>query len=47
MIKSALFNELKTRFKGELLEDELYRAIYATDASVYQMNPLGVAFPKD
>lgn len=47
MIKSALFNELKTRFKGELLEDELHRAIYATDASVYQMNPLGVAFPKD
>jgi FAD/FMN-containing dehydrogenases len=45
MIQSVLFNDLKPRFKGELLEDELYRAIYATDASVYQMSPMGVAFP--
>ena len=45
MIQSVLFKDLKPRFNGELLEDELYRAIYATDASVYQMSPMGVAFP--
>lgn len=47
MKKSGLFHSLRSTFKGELFEDELYRAIYATDASVYQMNPMGVAFPKD
>ena len=43
----SIFSALKASFKGELLDDELYRAIYATDASVYQMTPMGVAFPKD
>ena len=43
----SIFEALKVSFKGELLDDELYRAIYATDASVYQMTPMGVALPKD
>ena len=47
MTDLSIFEALKGSFKGELLDDELYRAIYATDASVYQMTPMGVAFPKD
>src|SRR5438067_10014207 len=27
--------------------DNLTRQLYATDASIYQIEPLGVAFPKD
>ena len=30
----------------EIRLDELTRQLYATDASIYQMTPLGVAFPK-
>lgn len=33
-------------FKGYLKTDALHRRIYATDASVYQEEPLGVAFPQ-
>ena len=31
---------------GELLYDELVKRLYATDASVYRIIPLAVAFPK-
>ncbi len=34
-------------FQGEFLTDELSRKIYATDASVYQVTPEAVAYPKD
>ena len=37
---------LKKRLAGELLIDELSRAIYATDASEYQEKPLAVALPE-
>lgn len=32
---------------GELYADKKWRMLYATDASLYQQLPLGVAFPKD
>ncbi|MFD1294144.1 FAD-binding and (Fe-S)-binding domain-containing protein [Lutibacter holmesii] len=32
---------------GELVFDNLYKSIYATDASVYRKIPLAVAFPKN
>lgn len=32
--------------EGELHDDSLTRSIYATDASVYQEQPLGVVYPK-
>ena len=32
---------------GELLNDALHKALYATDASVYRKIPLAVAYPKD
>ncbi|TBN00454.1 FAD-binding oxidoreductase [Hyunsoonleella flava] len=38
---------LKSELSGELLFDDLIKAIYATDASVYRMLPLAVAFPKN
>ncbi len=39
-------NALKSRLSGELEFDNLTKAIYATDASVYRKIPLAVAFPK-
>ncbi|HZV03823.1 MAG TPA: FAD-linked oxidase C-terminal domain-containing protein [Gemmataceae bacterium] len=37
---------LAENVKGEVRFDRLSRAIYSTDASVYQIVPLGVVFPK-
>jgi FAD/FMN-containing dehydrogenase/Fe-S oxidoreductase len=37
---------LKSKLLGELQYDDLTKAIYATDASVYRKMPLAVAFPK-
>ncbi|HFS67462.1 MAG TPA: FAD-binding oxidoreductase, partial [Flavobacteriia bacterium] len=38
---------LKKSLKGELFTDKLHQIIYATDASVYRILPLAVAYPKD
>lgn len=38
--------ELKSQIEGDIFEDSLHQAIYATDASVYRQIPLGVAYPK-
>jgi FAD/FMN-containing dehydrogenase/Fe-S oxidoreductase len=38
---------LKKTLKGDLYFDDLMKSIYATDASVYRMLPLAVAYPKD
>jgi FAD/FMN-containing dehydrogenase/Fe-S oxidoreductase len=40
-------DDLKGLLKGELLFDELERALYSTDASIFQVMPLGVAVPRD
>ena len=42
-----ILEELKTRFKGDLRLDSASRLLYSTDASAYQIQPLGVAIPKD
>ena len=39
-------NELKKRFTGEIRLDLASRILYSTDASIYQIEPLGVALPK-
>ena len=39
--------ELRRRLRGEVRFDRMTRAIYATDASIYQMDPIGVVFPMD
>jgi FAD/FMN-containing dehydrogenase/Fe-S oxidoreductase len=38
---------LKSNLSGELFFDNLIKSIYATDASVYRMFPLAVAYPKN
>src|ERR687895_2746422 len=38
--------ELQEQFEGEVRFDKVSRALYATDASVYQIEPLGVVLPK-
>jgi FAD/FMN-containing dehydrogenase/Fe-S oxidoreductase len=39
--------DLSGFFKGELLFDDLSRAIYSTDASIFQILPLGAVAPRD
>jgi FAD/FMN-containing dehydrogenase/Fe-S oxidoreductase len=43
---AQLERELKTSVEGEVRFDSLSRALYSTDASVYQIKPLGVVLPK-
>jgi FAD/FMN-containing dehydrogenase/Fe-S oxidoreductase len=38
---------LKVQLQGELHFDDLMKSLYATDASVYRMLPLAVAYPKN
>ncbi len=38
---------LASDFRGELLTDPFSRALYATDASIYQQNPVLVALPRE
>ena len=47
VVNVAAFREaLASRFSGEIRFDRLSRALYSTDASVYQIVPLGVVLPK-
>ncbi|MGV6844790.1 MAG: FAD-binding oxidoreductase, partial [Lutibacter sp.] len=45
--KNIDLKTLETLLLGELHFDNLYKSIYATDASVYRKIPLGVAYPKN
>src|SRR5215211_3293908 len=45
-LHSELINELRKHFTGDIRLDLASRILYSTDASIYQMEPLGVAFPK-
>lgn len=38
--------QIKQHFKGEIRHDITSRILYSTDASIYQIEPLGVAFPR-
>ena len=39
-------NELNKKFSGEIRNDLAARILYSTDASIYQIEPQGVAIPK-
>src|SRR5262245_50073994 len=39
-------NELKKTFNGEIKTDLASRILYSTDASIYQIEPLGVVIPE-
>jgi FAD/FMN-containing dehydrogenase/Fe-S oxidoreductase len=43
---SELQRELEKQIEGEVRFDTISRALYSTDASVYQIQPLGVVIPK-
>ena len=43
----ALRRELTQVVEGEVRFDTISRALYATDASVYSIRPLGVVVPKN
>lgn len=38
--------ELRKRFRGDIRLDAASRILYSTDASIYQIEPLGVAIPR-
>lgn len=40
------FRDLKKHFHGDLRLDSAAKVLYSTDASIYQIPPLGVALPK-
>ena len=40
-------SELKNITNGEFYDDEFSKGRYSTDASIYQIEPLGVFIPKD
>ncbi len=44
--QQRIADDLAGLFQGELRFDEVAREIYSTDASIYQIRPLGVACPK-
>src|SRR5260221_6395010 len=44
---SALAERLRGAIKGEVLFDTASRGRYSTDASIYQIEPVGVAVPRD
>ncbi|HJM74522.1 MAG TPA: FAD-linked oxidase C-terminal domain-containing protein [Dehalococcoidia bacterium] len=43
----ALAAELRAAINGEVLVDRSSRLMYANDASIYQMEPVAVVFPRD
>jgi FAD/FMN-containing dehydrogenase/Fe-S oxidoreductase len=46
MPHDALLRDLEQHISGEVRFDPVSRALYATDASVYQIEPLGVIVPR-
>ena len=43
---TTLRHELEQQLEGEVRFDKVSRALYSTDASVYQIEPLGVVLPR-
>src|SRR5437868_5139354 len=44
--RSTLLSELQETIQGEARFDRLSRALYSTDASVFQIVPFGVVLPR-
>jgi FAD/FMN-containing dehydrogenase len=42
----ALVEDLKRQIAGEVRFDKMSRLLYSTDASMYQIEPIGVVLPK-
>ena len=41
-----IIHELKKRVQGEVRFDKISRILYSTDASIYEIEPVGVVIPK-
>ena len=46
MTSRSLINRLTKEIEGEFLSDNFSRGRYSTDASIYQLMPVGVVVPK-
>jgi FAD/FMN-containing dehydrogenase/Fe-S oxidoreductase len=46
-VDTALAKRLRQTIKGDVLFDEASRGRYSTDASIYQIQPIGVVVPRD
>ena len=44
---SELYRELQATIRGDVLFDEMTCLLYSTDASLYQIKPIGVVLPRD
>ena len=44
---SAFLTALRTEIRGDILTDYLSKGLYATDASIYQVQPVAVVCPRD
>ena len=42
----GLEHDLASRLEGEVRFDPMSRGLYSTDASIYQIEPVGVVFPR-
>ncbi|HEU5090922.1 MAG TPA: FAD-binding oxidoreductase, partial [Roseiflexaceae bacterium] len=47
MTTTTLATELEQTIRGDARFDDMSRALYATDASIYQIAPVGVVAPRD
>ena len=45
--REALGRRLRREVRGDVLLDAVSRGLYATDASIYQIEPVGVVLPRD
>lgn len=43
----SLENDLKNNFKGDVHFDQLSKKIYSVDASIFEVEPIGIVIPKD
>src|SRR5215216_5660982 len=46
-LQPDFINEMRKHFTGDIRLDPASRVLYSTDASIYQIEPLGVVFPKN
>src|SRR5881275_2795545 len=45
--RERIRDDLRGILRGEILWDDLSRALYSTDASIFEVRPIGVAVPRD
>ena len=46
VVRPELLDDLRSRIEGDARFDTYTRQLYATDASAYEVTPIGVVFPR-